>query len=219
MNDQSGFTLVELMIVVAIIGVLSAVAVPNFKKYQAKAKTSEAKVQLAAAYTAQQAFFGDFGIYHTCLSYMGYEPINEFNSRYYAIGFGGDANGIDTDDTGAHGHAVNSGLLASACPATTVVTTATSRTTTSPAAGAAGTANYPGNKGMGGESVNTWALASAAFAGYTSIGTQSTSTQVFQMAAAGNISSDKICNTTTAQACSILTMDQDKVIMNVVTGY
>ena len=53
LNNQSGFTLVELMIVVAIIGVLSAVAVPNFKKYQAKAKSSEAKVQLAAAYTAE----------------------------------------------------------------------------------------------------------------------------------------------------------------------
>ena len=74
-NNESGFTLVELMIVVAIIGVLSAVAVPNFKKYQAKAKSSEAKVQLAAAYTAEQAFYGDFGLYAACLSYMGYDPM------------------------------------------------------------------------------------------------------------------------------------------------
>ena len=86
-KSESGFTLVELMIVVAIIGVLSAVAVPNFKKYQAKAKTSEAKLQLAAAYTAEQAFFGDFGIYHTCLSYMGFDPTTEAPQRYYAIGF------------------------------------------------------------------------------------------------------------------------------------
>jgi len=40
LKRQDGFTLVELMVVVAIIGLLSAVAVPNFKKYQAKAKTS-----------------------------------------------------------------------------------------------------------------------------------------------------------------------------------
>src|SRR5690606_25746490 len=91
-RNQLGFTLVELMIVVAIIGVLSAVAIPNFKKYQAKAKSSEARVQLAAAYTAQQAFFGDYGIYHNCLVYMGYDPHNEMAQRYYAIGINVNAN-------------------------------------------------------------------------------------------------------------------------------
>jgi type IV pilus assembly protein PilA len=58
-SAQEGFTLVELMVVVAIIGVLSAVAVPNFKKYQAKSKSSEAKLQLSAAYTALQSFFSE----------------------------------------------------------------------------------------------------------------------------------------------------------------
>jgi type IV pilus assembly protein PilA len=86
-KDQSGFTLVELMVVVAIIGVLSAVAVPNFQKYQAKSRTSEAKLHLSAIFTAMQSFYADFDTYATCLQFAGYNPANESLSRYYAVGF------------------------------------------------------------------------------------------------------------------------------------
>jgi type IV pilus assembly protein PilA len=88
LKRQDGFTLVELMVVVAIIGLLSAVAIPNFKKYQAKAKTSEAKLQLSAAYTAQQSFYSDYDSYALCLAYMGFNPVNEINQRIYVAGFG-----------------------------------------------------------------------------------------------------------------------------------
>lgn len=110
---QDGFTLVELMIVVAIIGILSAVAVPNFRKYQAKSRSSEAKVQLAAAYTAEQAFFGDFNIYHTCLSYMGYDPDPEVAQRFYSVGF----SAADVAITPANYTAATSmGLNDTSCP-------------------------------------------------------------------------------------------------------
>ena len=96
---DEGFTLVELMVVVAIIGVLSAVAIPNFKKYQAKSKTSEGKLQLSAAYTAQQSFYSDYDTYALCLAYMGYNPVNEVAQRIYAVGFGTDTTTNDATIT------------------------------------------------------------------------------------------------------------------------
>jgi len=62
---RKGFSLVELMVVVAIIAILAAIAVPQYKKYQLKAKTSEAKMNIGAIKTAEEAYAAENDKYLT----------------------------------------------------------------------------------------------------------------------------------------------------------
>jgi prepilin-type N-terminal cleavage/methylation domain-containing protein len=59
LRKNSGFTLVELLIVVAIIGILAAIAIPQFAAYRAKAYCSAVKSDLANMAIAQEAYFTD----------------------------------------------------------------------------------------------------------------------------------------------------------------
>ena len=58
-KNQKGFTLVELMIVVAIIGILAAIAIPQFQAYRAKAFNAAAESDLKNFKTAMEAALAD----------------------------------------------------------------------------------------------------------------------------------------------------------------
>lgn len=85
LKKQLGFTLIELMIVVAIIGILAAIAIPNFLRFQAKAKQSEARVILSGIYTSETAYYAEQNTYQTDLGgRVGYQPASI--PKYYARG-------------------------------------------------------------------------------------------------------------------------------------
>jgi prepilin-type N-terminal cleavage/methylation domain-containing protein len=85
MRNKKGFTLIELMIVVAIIGILAAIALPNFLKFQAKSKQSEAKTNLKAAFTAETSYFGENNTYGDFAT-VNWEPIGQKQIYQYEIG-------------------------------------------------------------------------------------------------------------------------------------
>ncbi len=78
--EKRGFTLIELMVVVVIIGILASIAIPNFLKFTAKAKQAEARSNLSAIFTSEISYFDEHGRYGTTFTAIGWTT--EETSRY-----------------------------------------------------------------------------------------------------------------------------------------
>ncbi len=96
-KGKKGFTLIELMIVVAIIGILAAIAIPNFLRFQAKSKQSEAKTNLGGIFTAQTSYFGEKNTFGT-FSHIAWAPVGTTQLYTYYSGSNGTDGTAGTTD-------------------------------------------------------------------------------------------------------------------------
>ncbi len=79
-RNQKGFTLIELVIVVIIIGILAVVSVPLYQKYTLGAIASEGKALVGAVISAERLYYNEHSVYHTPIGATPNDPLLAVNS-------------------------------------------------------------------------------------------------------------------------------------------
>jgi type IV pilus assembly protein PilA len=90
-KNESGFTLIELMIVIAIIGILAAIAIPQFSAYRTRSYNSAAQADLRNAATAQEAYQVDNQTYCSAVANLIGATYGLFTSKSVTLTGGGGA--------------------------------------------------------------------------------------------------------------------------------
>lgn len=150
-KSQAGFSLIELMIVVAIIGILASIAVPNFQKFQARAKQSEVKAHLTSVFTAEKAFFAEWNQYWGDFRDIGVAPEGKLRYRFgfAAAGAAIPAPFNPSTTGGGAGTAFNSSIAAARAPGATEDATTVVAFAAAAAAGTCGAGGNPTGSGSG----------------------------------------------------------------------
>ncbi len=81
-SGSRGFTIIELVIVMGVIGLLASVALPRYTQYQARARQAEPKANLKGWYNAESSIFAERGTFTEVMSDTGYTP-NRGNRYQY----------------------------------------------------------------------------------------------------------------------------------------
>ncbi len=105
MSKQKGFTLIELMIVVAIIGILAAIAIPAYQDYTIRAQVSEGLNLTGACKVAVTEFYQDSGAFPTTNADAGLEAAANIMGKYttqVAVGAGGACSATYGNDANAN---------------------------------------------------------------------------------------------------------------------
>jgi len=92
MKKNKGFTLIELIIVVTIVAILSTLAISVYLNFSAKARRSEAKINLESIYKAELTWYGDSKGFDNNFTTIGWKPAG--TAKYFTFSLGNGTEGV-----------------------------------------------------------------------------------------------------------------------------
>ncbi len=91
-RSRAGFTIIELMLTVGIVGLLATLAIPTMMRFQLKAKAAEGRIHIAAIHQSEETYFAEWGVYATALPVL---PLSVGNLKEPWVLAPGDPHGFN----------------------------------------------------------------------------------------------------------------------------